>query len=59
MRRSLTALLVAAGPLVYLARRRASGRERVRLFYDDGSMVALERGSRDARRLLALARDGL
>jgi len=34
-------------------------RERVHLYYDDGSMVTLERGAPEAERLLAVARSAL
>ena len=58
--RKLVALLVfVVGPLVYLARRRDVRRERVQLYYDDGSMVTLERGAPEAERLLAIARAAL
>ena len=41
--------------------RRGAGRrrERVDLYYDDGSMVSLPDGSPDSERLLALGRDAL
>jgi hypothetical protein len=58
MRRLLALLVFAGGPLLYLARRRTS-RERVHLYYDDGSMVTLERSAPEAERLLALARAAL
>jgi hypothetical protein len=38
-------------------RRRGVRRERVDLYYDDGSMVSLQNGSPDAERLLPLARE--
>ena len=58
MRRGLALLLVLAGPLVYLVRRRRDRRrERVSLYYADGSMVTLDRRAPRADRLLALARD--
>jgi hypothetical protein len=34
-------------------------RERVDLYYDDGSMVSLQDGSPESERLLALGRDAL
>ena len=37
----------------------ARRRERVHLYYDDGSMVTLEPGAPQAERLLALARAAL
>ena len=41
--------------------RRGAGRrrERVDLYYDDGSMVSLQDGSPESERLLALGRDAL
>jgi hypothetical protein len=59
MRRLVALLLVAGGSLLFLARRREARRERVHLYYDDGSMVTLEHGGPDAERLLALARTAL
>ena len=59
MRRFLAFLLVAAGPLLYLARRRSGRRDRVHLYYDDGSMVTLEHGAPEAERLLSIARTAL
>ncbi len=59
MRRLLALLLLAGGPLLYLLRRRGGRQERVSLYYADGSMVTLERGSPGVDRLLALARDAL
>jgi hypothetical protein len=61
-RRALTSLLVGLGVLAGLAllRRRASRRrERVDLYFEDGSMVSLAEGSPEAERLLPLARDVL
>ena len=60
MRRSAAALLGVAGGMLAGAafiRRRSVRRERVDLYYDDGSMVSLENGSPDAERLLPLARE--
>ena len=59
MRRLLALLLLVVGPLLYLARRRDDRRERVRLYYDDGSMVTLEHDAPEAERLLAIARAAL
>jgi hypothetical protein len=61
-RRLAAALALAAGSLVggVLYRRRAARRrERVDLYYDDGSMLSLDRGSPEVARLLPLARDVL
>ena len=59
MRRSAAALLGLAGGMLAGAafvRRRSVQRERVDLYYEDGSMVSLSNGSPDAERLLPLAR---
>jgi hypothetical protein len=53
---------VATGALAAIAWARRTGarrRERVDLYYADGSMVSLGDGSPDAERLLSLARDAL
>jgi len=59
MRRLLTIAVLIAGPLLYFTRRRDERRERVNLYYDDGSMVTLERGAPEAEQLLAAARSAL
>jgi hypothetical protein len=62
MRRSAAAVLGVAGGLLAGAafvRRRSVRRERVDLYYDDGSMISLSNGSPDAERLLPLAREVL
>lgn len=59
MRRLLALIGVVGGAFLYLKRRRGSSRERVHLYYDDGSMVTLEPGAPQADRLLALARAAL
>jgi hypothetical protein len=46
---------VAVGTLLY-RRRAGTRRERVDLYYDDGSMLSLSEGLPDAERLLPLAR---
>ena len=53
---TLAALAVGA---VVVMRRRAGLRERVDLYYEDGSMATLERGDADAPELLGHARDAL
>ena len=53
---TLAALAVGA---VVVLRRRAGPRERVDLYYEDGSMTTLERGDADAQTLLGHARDAL
>jgi hypothetical protein len=60
MRRSVAALLGVAGGMLAGAafiRRHTADRDRVDLYYEDGSMVALSNGSPDAERLLPLARE--
>ena len=59
MRRLLALAVLIAGPLLYLTRRRDERRERVNLYYDDGSMLTLERGLPGSERLLELARASL
>ena len=59
MRRLLVLLLFVGGPVFYLSRRRGERRERVHLYYDDGSMITLERGAPEAEQLLAVARSAL
>jgi hypothetical protein len=59
MRRLLALLVLVAGPVVLLARRRTSRRERVHLFYDDGSVVTVERSRPEAARLPTLAHEAL
>jgi len=58
-RRLLTGFLLAAGSLagtVLYRRRAARRRERVDLYYEDGSMVSLTEGSAEAATVLPLAR---
>ena len=60
MRRSVAALFGLAGGMLAGAafiRRRSAHRERVDLYYEDGSMISLSNGSPDAERLLPLARE--
>lgn len=59
MRRLLALLVLVGGPVLYLSRRREERRERVHLYYDDGSTVTLERGAPAAEGLLASARRAL
>jgi hypothetical protein len=59
MRRLAALVLLVGGPLLVLARRRRERRERVSLYYADGSMVTLERGAPGSERLLELARRAL
>ena len=53
---TLAALAVGA---VVVMRRRAGSRERVDLYYEDGSMATLERGDAEAQALLGHAREAL
>jgi hypothetical protein len=60
MRRSGSTLVgVAVGMLAGVAfvRRRGTLRERVDLYYEDGSMLSLSNGTPDAERLIPLARE--
>lgn len=59
MRRFLGLGVLVGGPLLLLFRRRDRRRDRVTLYYDDGSMVTLERGAPGSERLVALARSAL
>jgi hypothetical protein len=59
MRKLLVLAVLVIGPLLYFSRRRDERRERVNLYYDDGSMVTLERGLPGSERLLELARASL
>jgi hypothetical protein len=60
MRRSVAMTLGVAGGVLGAAafvRRRSATRERVDLYYEDGSMLSLASGSADAEQLLPLARE--
>jgi len=61
MRRSAAAALGVVGGMLagaaFIRRRSAQQRERVDLYYQDGSMISLSNGSPDAERLLPLARE--
>jgi hypothetical protein len=59
MRRLLALLVLVGGPVLYLTRHRDVRRDAVHLYYDDGSMVTLQRGAADAERMLELARQAL
>lgn len=61
-RRLLAVLALLAGWLVGLAlyrRTAASRRERVDLYFEDGSMLSVADGTPEAERLLPLAREAL
>jgi hypothetical protein len=61
-RRALTGFLLTIGSLagtVFYRRRAARRRERVDVYYEDGSMVSVGEGSPESDRLLPLARDVL
>lgn len=51
--------LVAAGSVAYFLRKRRDRRERIDLYYDDGSMVSLEPGTLEAGRVAPYASDAL
>jgi hypothetical protein len=58
-RRVLTGFLLTVGSLagtVFYRRRAARRRERVDVYYEDGSMVSLAEGSAEAATVLPLAR---
>ena len=58
-RRVLTGFLLTVGALagtVFYRRRAARRRERVDVYYEDGSMVSLAEGSPEAATVLPLAR---
>jgi hypothetical protein len=59
MRKLLALVVLVVGPVLYFSRRRDERRERVNLYYDDGSMITLERGLPGSERLLELARASL
>jgi len=59
MRKLVALVVLVVGALLYFSRRRDERRERVNLYYDDGSMVTLERGLPGSERLLELARASL
>jgi hypothetical protein len=60
-RRSLFALGLAAGSLlgIGLYARRGRARDRIDLYFADGSLSSLDGGSMETARLVALARDAL
>ena len=60
-RRKLVALLLGAGSLlgVGLYAKRGHRRERVDLYFTDGSMISIGGDSPNATRLLPLARDAI
>jgi hypothetical protein len=60
MRRSVAAILGVVGGLLAGAafiRRRVAQRDRVDLYFEDGSMLSLTNGSPGTERLLPLARE--
>ena len=55
-RKALVLLAGAGAALLYLRSRGTRSGERVDVYFEDGSLVTLEPGSRDGDRLLPLAR---
>ena len=61
-RRLLAALALAVGAIlgtVFFRRRAGHRRDRVDLYFEDGSMVSLVEGSPEAEKLLPVAREAL
>jgi hypothetical protein len=56
-RKALVVLAAVAVAAVVLRRHKGAGAARVDVYYDDGSMVSLERDTPQAARMLALAAD--
>jgi hypothetical protein len=52
-------LAAGVGATLLARRRRESRRERIDLYYSDGSMVSLDGAAPDGPRLLSLAREAL
>jgi hypothetical protein len=61
MRKGRWAIAAAAGAVAVALRRRArsGSRERVELYFEDGSMISLAGSSPEGQRLAGLARDVL
>jgi hypothetical protein len=55
----LVGLAAGIGATLHARRRREARRERVDLYYSDGSMVSLDTAVPDGDRLLGLAREAL
>lgn len=55
--RALTLAGLAAGAIALLRRRTARRRDRVDLYYEDGSMASLGEGTEAGDRILPLARE--
>jgi len=58
-RKALIVLAAIAGAVAVLRRRKSAGAARIDVYYDDGSMVSLERDAPQAARMLALGADAL
>ena len=58
-RKVLVVLAAAAGAVALLSRRRKATAARIDVYYEDGSMISLERGTPQADRMLSLAADAL
>jgi hypothetical protein len=59
VRRALGLAVLVGGPLLYLRRRRHEQRDRVDLYFHDGSTVTLHEGAPHSADLLAAARRAL
>jgi hypothetical protein len=55
----LAGLAAGIGATVLARRRREARRERVDLYYSDGSMVSVDGGGLEGERLLTIAREAL
>jgi hypothetical protein len=55
----ITLVSLAVGAAVVLRRRVGGSRERIDLYFEDGSMASFEEGSAEATRMLGFARDAL
>jgi hypothetical protein len=58
-RKKVLGLAVLVGTPLYLKRRREAARERVHVYFDDGSTVTLTDDAPEAEQLLSLARQAL
>jgi hypothetical protein len=59
LRKALVVLAAVAVAVALLRRRREATAARIDVYYEDGSMISLERGTPQADRMLSLAADAL